>query len=374
MKAASDPGLYAARLQRIREAVALGKPDRVPVVLEYSGFAAQVTGTPMADFLRDPELNVKAMIEAFRRVGPADGINYGSFWPYGLCYAFMSRVKVPGVDLPADDTWQVIETELMKREDYDRLLAAGWPAYSKEFIDGRLLADAPPAYLPPQRRPLDVPAAWRAEGIPVLSGGDVTTPFEVLCGSRSLPRFFADLIEIPGKVAAAMEAIVPHLAADAIRRARRQGCPAVWIGGWRAAPCLLSPAMWDRFAWPYLRRLVAEVTGAGLIALLHLDSDWTRELERFRELPAGKCIMALDGETDIFKARRVLDGHMCIMGDVPAGMLYLDSPEAVYAYCARLIRELGPSGFILHSGCDIPANASLENVQAMVQAALDGPR
>jgi len=36
-----------------------------------------------------------------------------------------------------------------------------------------------------------------------------------------------------------------------------------------------------------------------------------------------------------------------------------------------LIRELGPEGFILHSGCDIPANAKLENVKAMVAAALE---
>jgi uroporphyrinogen-III decarboxylase len=52
-------------------------------------------------------------------------------------------------------------------------------------------------------------------------------------------------------------------------------------------------------------------------------------------------------------------------------MLYLDTPEIVYEYCTRLIRELGPSGFILQSGCDIPANAKLENVQAMVAAAME---
>jgi len=79
--------------------------------------------------------------------------------------------------------------------------------------------------------------------------------------------------------------------------------------------------------------------------------------------------MALDGETDIFKARSVLDGHMCIMGDVPAAMLFMDDPDTVFDYCARLIKELGPEGFILQSDCDIPTNATLENVQAMVAAA-----
>jgi uroporphyrinogen-III decarboxylase len=368
VSAAAD-SLCAERLQRILKAVALERPDRVPVVLEYSGFAAHVTGTPMAEFLRDPELNLKIMIEAFHRAGAADAVNYGAFWPYGLCHAFMSKVRVPGVELPAGAMWQVVETELMTRADYDRLIAAGWPAYSGDFIRNRILDDAPPEYLPPQRRFPDVRAAWQAAGVPVLSGGDVTTPFEVLCGSRSLPCFFRDLIEIPDKVEAAMEVIVPHLAGEAIGRAKTRGYPAVWVGGWRSAPCLLSPAMWERFAWTYFRRLVAEVTDAGLIALLHLDSDWTRELSRFKELPRGKCIMALDGATEIFKARAVLDGHMVIMGDVPATMLFTGDPQTVHAYCTRLIRELGPEGFILHSGCDIPANARLENVQAMVAAA-----
>ncbi len=80
--------------------------------------------------------------------------------------------------------------------------------------------------------------------------------------------------------------------------------------------------------------------------------------------------MALDGETDIFRAKKVLEDHMCIMGDVPASMLFLNHPDDVYQYCSRLIRELGPQGFILQSGCDIPANAKLENVQAMVAAAV----
>jgi uroporphyrinogen-III decarboxylase len=204
----------------------------------------------------------------------------------------------------------------------------------------------------------------------VLSGGDVTTPIELLCGARSLPKFFIDLIEIPDKVAAAMDMILPHLANKAVRRAKKLGFPAVWVGGWRSAPCLLSPAMWNRFVWPYIRKLVYEVANAGLIALLHLDSDWTRELERFRELPRGKCLMALDGDTDIFRAKEVLGDHMCLMGDVPASMLFYKSTEDVYKYCSRLIRELGPAGFILQSGCDIPANAKLENVQAMVAAAI----
>ncbi len=367
----SSESRYHERLNRIKKAIALEKQDRVPVVLEYSGFAAYVTGTPMAEFLRSPARNLETMIQASRMVGEADAINYGSFWPYGLCYDFLSKVRVPGIDLPENEMWQVDEKELMTREDYDRLLKTGWPDYMERFMREKLLDDVPEEYLPPRRKSPDVLAAWREEGLPVLSGGDITTPFEVLCGSRSLLKFSSDLFEIPEKVIAVMEEIVAHLGGRAIRHAKKRGYPVVWVGGWRTAPSMLSPAMWNRFAWPYFERLVNEVVDSGLIALLHLDSDWTRELERLRELPRGKCIVALDGETDIFAAKEILGDHLCIMGDVPASMLYLESPDTVYAYCTRLIRELGPEGFILQSGCDIPANARLENVQAMVAAATD---
>ncbi|MBT8371934.1 MAG: uroporphyrinogen decarboxylase [Deltaproteobacteria bacterium] len=363
--------LYNARLERILKAVALERPDRVPVVLEYSGFAAYVTATRMADFLRSPTLNLETMIQAYKLVGDADAINYGSFWPYGLCYDYMSRVSVPGVDLPEDEMWQVVESELMTREDYQIILDQGWPGYFKSFLKQRILHEVPDDFLPPRRKAPDAQKAWRQKGVPVLSGGDITTPYELLCGSRSLMEFAMDLFDMPDTVIAAMDAIVPHLSGKAIQNAVQRGYPLVWVGGWQAAPSMLSPEMWRRFVWPYFNRLVHEVVDAGLIALLHLDSNWTRELDSFKELPRGRCIMALDGETDIFQAKKVLGDHMCIMGDVPASMLFLDTPENVYAYCARLIRELGPEGFILQSGCDIPANAKLENVQAMVAAAVE---
>ena len=43
--------LLNERLTRIKQAVALERPDRVPVVLEYGAFAAHVTNTPLPDFL-----------------------------------------------------------------------------------------------------------------------------------------------------------------------------------------------------------------------------------------------------------------------------------------------------------------------------------
>ncbi|HBG23241.1 MAG TPA: uroporphyrinogen-III decarboxylase, partial [Peptococcaceae bacterium] len=128
------------------------------------------------------------------------------------------------------------------------------------------------------------------------------------------------------------------------------------------------PRLWRRFVFPYYKQLVQAVVDEGVIPILHFDSDWTRDLENLREMPKGKCVLALDGATDIYKAKEILGDHMCIMGDVPAALLSLGTPGEVNEYCQRLINEIGPAGFILSSGCDIPPNAKPENVKAMIDS------
>ena len=92
----------------------------------------------------------------------------------------------------------------------------------------------------------------------------------------------------------------------------------LWIGGWRAASEFLSPKLWERFVFPYYKEMAEVAVEEGAIPYLHLDADWTRDLERFKEFPKGKCVLSLDGRTDIFKAKEILGDHMCLMGDVSA--------------------------------------------------------
>lgn len=373
----SDNGRFAdhngsvllERLKRIFQAVSLEKPDRTPVVLEYAGFAAAVTHTPLPEFLGSIGKAIETMIRAFHLVGEADAIDYGAYNPYNLSYLWMSKVRVPGVDLPYEAMYQVVEKELMVADDYDQILSQGWPKYYADFMKERVFNDVPPGRIPSAQPPIDLRSIWAAHQIPVLSGGSVSLPFELLCGARSLPEFFSDLLTIPDKIQEVADIIMPHLVGPVCKRVKGSGLPAIWIGGWRSASNMISPRLWERFVWPYFERAVHEVTNSGLIAILHLDSDWTRDLAYFKALPEGKCILATDGQTDLFRAKEILGDRLCLMGDVPAAMLAFGTPAEVFQYSSKLIRQLGPSGFILHSGCDIPIDAKLENVQAMVAAA-----
>ncbi len=72
--------------------------------------------------------------------------------------------------------------------------------------------------------------------------------------------------------------------------------------------------------------------------------------------------------TNIYKIKEVLGDHMCIKGDVAATMMSLGTPDDVYNYCTKIIRDMGP-GLILSTGCSAPPDAKVENVKAMVAAA-----
>jgi uroporphyrinogen decarboxylase len=144
------------------------------------------------------------------------------------------------------------------------------------------------------------------------------------------------------------------------------GVPRVFIGMSRSSPSFLSPALVEEFVWPDFEYITRAAIDAGLTVLLHCDTNWTRAYDLFKRLPPRSCILELDGDSDIFAAKEALGDHLCIMGDVPAYLLAFRGRDEVLAYCKRLITEVGRGGgFILSSGCSIPANAKVENVAAM---------
>ena len=366
MKTAQE--LYTERLNRIMAAVRLEKPDRVPVLPLGDSFLANIVGVNLSDFCTKPEVALDTMIKGFEMLGNADGIQHASFNVGLLSYLWLSKVDRPGIELTEEKLWQVRELELMTREDYDVIINGGFNKFIEDFYLNKL--DNLMSRLGPFFQSLpEAMKAWGEHGVVPFSPVVVTIPYENFCGGRSMTAFFKDLYKIPDKVQEAMDAAMPDILESARQAARGLKPVGMWVGGWRAASEFLSPKLWQRFVLPYYKQLVQAVIDEGVVPVLHFDSNWTRDLELFREFPKAKCVLSLDGATDIYKAKELLGNHMCIMGDVPPALLTLGTPDEVYDYSQKLIRDIGPTGFILAQGCDTPPDAKLENVRAMVAAA-----
>jgi len=362
--------LYEQRTARIAAAVQLRKPDRVPVVPLADAFAARQVGVSLAEFCTKPEIAYPTIIKAFAGLGDIDGIQHAGYNVASLSTMWLSKVKRPGRDLPENELWQVAEAELMTVADYDAIATDGYGDWLERFIVRAGLEEEFAMY-----RECFVPslpeafAAWKAVGIPVFAPVMFTIPYENFCGGRSMQQFFLDLYRIPDRVEAAMRATMPFVVESVRHAIRVLGVSGCRIGGWRSASEFLPPKLWERFVFPYYRELCAAVIAEGVTPVFHFDSNWTRDLPSFKEFRRATCVLSLDGATDIYKAKEILGDHMCLMGDVPPALLTLGTPDEVYAYARRLVCDLGPTGFILAQGCDIPPDAKPENVSAMIAAA-----
>lgn len=367
-----DPTLYDQRLARINKAIRFEPVDRIPAIFMALAFAPLYAGTPLSRYVVDGDVALEANLSAADRLGDFDGFNSFPGWivPYELTGLWLSRIALPGVELPENTLWQVREAEVMTLDDYDFILDHGWPAFVDGFlprvIDMDDFARYDEWYLGRYAAAMD---RARARGYPSVAVGGTTIPFEPLCGGRSMPEFFADLYRRPEKVKAVMDVMLPHMIELGLSSAAPGYAPGLWVGGWRSASALVAPKIWDELVFPYFLQIVEAMAAAGLISVLHLDHDWNRDLARLLEFPRQSCVLNPDGMIDVRKVREVLGDHMAIMGDVPATMFATGTPDDIRAYVRGLVSDLGPSGLILCPGCDAPINTKPENMEAFVAAA-----
>ena len=367
----NNEALYQERLTRIKKVINLEPVDHIPVIQNASAFGPRYMGMSMAEYCADPEASLNVTLAAMDKLGGLDGINAalaGRITPM-LSTVWLSRIAVPGRDLPPDSLYQVREAEVMTPADYDVIINKGWQAfmgsYLPKVVDLAELGEASNWLIANLPRAI---GRYREHGYVAIAANPVTTPFEYFCGGRSMAKFFADLYRMPDKIQEAMDIVLPEVIAQGIGGARMAGTMGIWVAGWRTASALIAPKLWDRFVWPYFVKIVDAVLAAGLTPVLHLDQDWTRDLIRLQELSAKKCIMNPDGMTNMKKFKELLGDRMAMMGDVPASMFAVGTPEDIYNYVRDLVRLFDSRGLILCPGCDAPINTKPENMEAFVAA------
>ena len=366
-----------SRQERFDAAVALEKPDRVPVMPLMTAFAVRSQGMTQGEAWRDTEKGFKAMLDAFNDLGGFDRLYKPNlFWPMigGRFCSTPVRVLIPGRQLPEDALNQIDERELFGREDYDRLAALGWNGFWDEHYEKMTGGRSIEKMAARQNQLLDEyireVELYHSMDIHPLFGAYVDSTTMAFSMARTLTQFTMDLYEVPHKVKAAMDASCDDLIQNALDVIARTGIPLVFIVLERGSGFYYRLNIFEEFEWPYLQRYVDAFLSEGVTPWFHFDTDWGLNLPYLKSLPKGKCVCDLDGMTDIFRAKEILGGHMCISGDVPADLLTLGTPEHVRDYCHRLIDEVGRGGgFILTTGCECPVDAKFENVKMMIDVA-----
>jgi uroporphyrinogen-III decarboxylase len=88
-------------------------------------------------------------------------------------------------------------------------------------------------------------------------------------------------------------------------------------------------------------------------------------MEYLLDFPKGSILVHVDN-TDIYRAKDILRGHLCLQGTVPSTLLQTGTVQNVKDYCKRLIDYVGKDGGFILSPRSSTDEVKPENLKAMI--------
>ncbi len=399
--------LYQEREKRVRDAVALRKPDRVPVVALLGSFPARHAGISFQEEMNDREKCFEAHYRANADYAPdlADPVLF--FGPTLDALDF-KQLLWAGHGLSTNGSYQFAEGEYMRAEEYDAFLydptdfmiRSYWP---RVFGKLKFFESLPPLrsivsyYMGAQTNffPFGLPqmvevfAALKTAGeetlktlermmayghrlaeagFPLAFGCGTQAPFDTLGDFfRGTRGIMLDMYRRPEKILQACEKILPMMIEAAIGGAKATRNPRVLVPLHKGAEGLMSLEQFKRFYWPTLKALLVAMTEAGLCPMVMVEASYASRLDIIKDVPEGKIIYWFE-DTDLKKAKQVLEGRVCIQGNVPMSVLVAGTPDDVRACCKSLIDTVGKDGgYIMCPATGSMDDARPENLRAMIE-------
>ena len=147
------------------------------------------------------------------------------------------------------------------------------------------------------------------------------------------------------------------------------GAHAIWLGDCNAFSGMLSPAQYKKFAFPSCKRLVDRAHACGAIVHIHNSEILVPYLLAEAEL--GVDIVNCGPAASIAEVCQALSGKCCVSGNLdPIEVLMRGTPEEV-AREARRIVGIGcdQGGYLFNTGEMNPRDVPVENMKAMIESA-----
>jgi uroporphyrinogen decarboxylase len=147
------------------------------------------------------------------------------------------------------------------------------------------------------------------------------------------------------------------------------GAHAVWLGDCNAMSNLISADQFKEFAFDPCKKVVDEFNRAGGLTFLHNSEESPAHIELATEL--GVSAMNVGPGIDIGKAKEIVMGKTCLMGNLEPIEILMNSPaESVGKEAERIMNaaKVG-GGYIFNTGEMNPRDVPVINMRAMIKSA-----
>ncbi len=291
--------------------------------------------------------------------------------------------------------WQVYEQDMLVPQSDNYYIAEGFGVEVDHYADATPTLKTPAIRGLQEIEQLRVPDPQRDGRMPVyleairrlveMTRGELavrapgTGPFSLASHLMGTEQFLVELAAVerhPGGPAEVALKRLMDLASDALiafaRACLEAGAHIVQAGDSLASPDMISPATYRKWAWPAERRFFQTIKpaaeGHGAATLLHICGNTTAVLELMAD--TGAQMLELDHKVSLKTAKQCVGDRVCLMGNLdPVELLWRGTPEAVDRAARQAIGDAGSGGgFILGSGCEVPVDAPVQNIKAMIDA------
>jgi len=398
--------LFKERTKRVEDAVQLKVPDRVPILPMFAFFPAIYAGMTCEEAMYDPD---KLRVAARKTILDFEPDMYINPYSYVLSGPLLEaldfkQLKWPGHGVDPMSSFQFVEAEYMKAEEYDDFLfdPSDWvlrtyiprtcgalepfqkipPLNQSHYYNAMLgrfavfgmpdVARAVESLLKAGRESLKLLSdaasfdeEMRELGYPCQFSPSTHAPFDAIGDAyRGTMGIMLDMYRRPDKLLEACEKLTPVMIEMGVSGAKKTGIPRVFIPLHKGAHGFMSLEQFKTFYWPGLKTVMDGLIEAGLTPCPLFEGDYTSRLEIIGDIAKGKAIYHFES-TDIFKAKEILGDRVCIRGNVSASLLCMGTTQDVKDYCKKLIDVVGKGGgFIMDSAVTLD-EAKTENVKAM---------
>lgn len=364
--------------ERVRRAMRLEVPDRVPVMCQMSiGHMLLQTGASPVDFWFSRETFSRGLLR-LREQYQFDGIlislhGHSPDWEKSVrrrsrndlgetvWWRDGSRTDFPGDDLP-----QHFPAKTTAYPD----IAAFDPGSIPERLD----------FIPVSQGlefPVDPEHAYDIfEDIIARAGqdysihGEVTSPFDYFLNTFGFSGGFLALVENPERAKAVLGRYSESVTKIALEQASL-GIDALKISSPYAGAGFISPGFYREFVLPFERQIAEAVRSVGVPVYLHTCGAIRDRLETMAEggISGIECLDPLPlGNVELAEAKTRVGSRIFIKGNVdPVHTLLFGSEEKVEFDVRSCLRAGMPGGgFILSTACSIAPRTSRRSIERLV--------
>jgi len=321
--------------------------DRLPCNPNIANGVARIYGCKISEFNRSGKAIAEAQIASYRKFG-MDGVRV-----FTDLYAWAETMGAK-VLYPEDNTADLLKPAIADVKDINKI------KIGNPYKDGRL-----PVYIEAMKYLID------AIGKEVPCSGGIVGPFSnafFLVGVEKMTKLFFrnpeavhKLCELSLQTCIEYSKVVISLGLS------------ITISEPLASCTIISPKHYEIFCLPYLKRLVEFIHSQGKMCVLHICGKTEKIWPYIADLAEiGVGGFSMDNVVSLRECKETLGGKLKLMGNVdPSNIMYGGTQKEVRNAVRNSVSEGydSPKGYIIMSGCSLPVETPLKNIQAMMDTA-----